>query len=74
MTAKEMFEELGYKEIKSDNEYNIICYERYTPKRDKEEIVFHRNKHFATFLNGKFSYVFIKELKAINKQIEELGW
>lgn len=71
MSAKEMFEKLGYKQeihiayilyIKneenySENEHRIFFY------HDTETIC----KPFTDGIN-------VKELQAINKQIEELGW
>lgn len=86
MTAKEMFEELGYE---LDNEtiwypekYKYICY-----KNDLVIMLFSINDdniHFDKFFhklgikqNDCCNYscpISYKELKAINKQIEELGW
>ena len=75
MTAKEMFEKLGY-ECFINKELEEIDY----TKKD--------NKEFIVFVHYRFdnSYVFYKqtdyepgditmeELQAINKQVEELGW
>ena len=78
-SAKEMFEELGYIQENwcFDNENKI------------DEIVYLRAKRFSsnvTFLldnkcfkihrknESKAGWCDIKLLKAINKQIEELGW
>ena len=69
-SAREMFEELGYEqEIKN----NVIYYlkEIHIPK---SKII-----HSINFINDK-KEVFVsknldvKELQAINKQVEELGW
>jgi hypothetical protein len=71
MTAKEMFEELGY-EI-----YKGFCYIEYTKEKpinryqsDSCQIRFYENdKKISVYQN-----LDLQELKAINKQIEELGW
>ena len=78
MTAKEMFEELGYK-IQPIKEDRIAFVRRY--KKDDFNII--------TFYNDKYNnkrimksgehdyycdYIRLEELQAINKQIEELGW
>ena len=78
MTAKEMFEELGYEQVS-----NIpICYRLddggYINLIDfintRQEIIFteyeeyNENKPQGSFSLNK------SELKAINKQVEELGW
>ncbi|HIQ90720.1 MAG TPA: hypothetical protein IAB27_03730 [Candidatus Coprosoma intestinipullorum] len=71
MSAKEMFEKLGYKQeihiayilyIKNEDDYS----------QDEQRIFFHHdtetiNKPFTGGINAK-------ELQAINKQVEELGW
>jgi hypothetical protein len=70
MSAKEMFEELGYEQ---DTKNNVIYYFKkiHIPKScivysinfitDKKEIFISKN-------------IDMEELKAINKQVEELGW
>ena len=66
MRAKEMFEKLGFEEIKL---VNCIVYEN---TNDDVEIDF----EFATkefHLCGIY-YISLGLLKAINKQVEELGW
>ena len=81
MTAKEMFEELGYKEVDG---YVGKMYEKETIERDKifgeyqkiKHIHFYEKKvsvNITTCFGGK-GIVDINELKAINKQVEELGW
>lgn len=70
MTAKEMFEALGYEqEIKN----NVIYYFK---KIDipKSHIVYSINFIIDTkeiFISKNIN---LNELKAINKQVEELGW
>lgn len=79
MSAKEMFEKLGY-ELNSENEWNltyskdIILNQFYTSPitinfRKKNERVI--EKYDA---NGKSVPIYMYDLQAINKQVEELGW
>lgn len=81
MTAKEMFEELGYKEVDEWN--NIIHYEQIVDEKleQKHIIEFVLNHEFISMASkfGKFRYgafngIDIQLLKAINKQVEELNW
>ena len=65
MSAKEMFEELGYKLI---NEKNIVYKNIHFTGRITHIAFFNNKKILVTQSIG------LKELKAINKQIEELGW
>ena len=72
-SAREMFEELGYKQKKYDD---IIYYfkEINIPKKYGHILIYHINfiledKELYTSKNLDY-----KELRAINKQIEELGW
>ena len=75
MTAKEMFEELGYKEDFPDD-YDEIVYARNILNKDtfayidSEIISFYENKIWFT---NKSDFN-LEELQAINKQVEELGW
>lgn len=75
MTAKEMFEKLGY-----ERKYD------YIPYADCESIVYKKDNHIIRFcmtdLGNKLQIISekyqvdldVEELKAINKQIEELHW
>lgn len=82
MKAKEMFEELGYEEKYEHT--NIITYHKETLDGIYEllGIEFVLNHHFVSmyrkvgnkFNYGAFNGIDKKLLKAINKQIEELGW
>lgn len=72
MTAKEMFEELGriqtiteYDNYKSDIDY-------LDEKTEQTNIYFDLEYKEIGFVN--IHKITMKELKAINKQIEELGW
>lgn len=73
MTAKEMFEKLGY-EIVTNNSRRIKYADKDT--RLDKEIEFNLiKKAFRKGDSDYFSYfITLKELKAINKQVEELGW
>ena len=70
-----MFEELGYKLIQDD--MNWLIYSMNTDKWFNFDIEFDKkNKHI--FITGKTpsngKRIDMKELQAINKQCEELGW
>ena len=64
-SAKEMFEELGYKED-WDNEYGI----RYSNEEDNSYIYFYRYWQKIEALHD----ITMEELKAINQQCKELRW
>lgn len=80
MSAKEMFEELGYHEAYEHN--NIITYhkEEHNPYilYGFEFVLNHEFISCYRKVGNKFNYgavnLSLEELKAINKQIEELGW
>lgn len=80
MSAKEIFEELGYKLIrdckfylfyekalKEDAEYENDYLHISFEKQDKEVIKTYGDDNSPEAIT-------IQELQAINKQIEELGW
>lgn len=83
MTAKEMFEKLGYvvftKTIEKNKDLGIHFSEIYVKKINYENNTI---KDIFIFESGnnnnkiivKEIYITPKELQAINKQIEELGW
>ena len=77
-SAKEMFEELGY-EV-NENEWNltyskdIILNQFYTSPITINFRKFNDKVIEKYDFNGKSVPIFMYELKAINKQIEELGW
>ena len=59
----------------SDRYADKISYERNTPEGiDAIDFPINQGKYptFACFHNNKYSYVFIRELKAINQQCKEL--
>ena len=81
MSAKEMFEKLGYELIEDSKSY--LRYANYfggSKYQGGELIDFDKkNKKFRLTRkscqgNVHFKYGALKELQAINKQIEELGW
>ena len=76
-SAKEMFEELGYKLIKQPKKYNhLIEYQKYVKQFDElSTITFNKSARvFSKELNLEGWCIFMPELQAINKQIEELQW
>ena len=80
-SAREMFEELGYKQVSITNNsvrYEgqptmVGAYEFYIEiwKREEMDDFLIRK---ATITKEYVSNIWGEELKAINKQIEELGW
>lgn len=64
MTAKEMFEELGYEE-----DFHI-AYIKYHNSEEDKYIWFNK---FSRTVEIEFD-IDMTLLKAINKQVEELGW
>lgn len=79
MSAKEMFEKLGY-ELKKETQY-FLCYEKATTYDGIDVITFiYESKHIQIYnifpvdrhLSAKD--ITLEELQAINKQVEELGW
>lgn len=71
MKAKEMFEKLGY-EIAYDNKYNI----RYHNVKKDNYIWFMLDTKTIDIIVSYISYetINMKELQAINQQVEELHW
>ena len=79
-TAKEMFEKLGYKEVKqAKNTQHLIEYSKTNKYKETRIITFHTlPKAVSKDLKVNETYegccIFVDELQAINKQVEELGW
>ena len=76
MTAKEMFEELGY-EFYEDDGFN--CYEKERRKLIEPDYISFNRLARQIFMSNNSEcsngvIVDVQLLKAINKQIEELGW
>ena len=82
MTAKEMFEKLGYKRDEYINASSCYMNKHFISySKGKIHILFSSfsvPNSISKFRNGLFGIknedITINELKAINKQIEELGW
>lgn len=68
MSAKEMFEELGYKLREETNCLN--CVKSYINKRYMNIIYFDSDKT----IDVNSMIITYDLLQAINKQVEELGW
>ena len=84
-SAKEMFEELGYKQEENNKRYISYCWYYYEDYEDKDcmrKIVFDlQDKGFLAYSPYNLDkykdcsiFIDLKELQAINKQVEELGW
>lgn len=72
MSAKEMFEKLGYKYIENDK--GIV----YSKSNDDSKLFIAFNKVSKSFFKDDIKFVSydidMQELKAINQQVKELGW
>lgn len=80
MSAKEMFEELGY-ELDERNPKEILYKMKWEISSTNWISFDIEHKCFNCFITSdspftpsKSSKVSLEELKAINKQVEELGW
>ncbi len=76
-TAKDLFEELGYERRFCDED--IISYQNNKNWRYDKNIDFYLEdkiiESFQITAGGRFELSMTpQELKAINKQVEELGW
>ena len=70
MTAREMFIDVNMKKVYEDD--RILRYEDFLT-REFYVIFYKKEKMFEAFTNYD-CVITIRELQAINKQIEELGW
>ena len=70
-SAREMFEELGFEHRKSD--FSITYYKEFRDYDDETYILDIDFRLFEKKISSDFS-IDTRLLKAINKQIEELGW
>lgn len=69
MSAKEIFEKLGYKQNKISNIIN------YTNENERNVIQFTADcTGNSIYINLHGSAISMEEYRAINKQVEELGW
>lgn len=82
MSAKEMFEKLGYEDT-SKEYHNLVRYVKEDAylnlKREKIICIeLNSNEVQIACTYGKYDYgtthLSLEELQAINKQVEELGW
>lgn len=80
MSAKEMFEELGY-DLMLDCKYYIYYQKplKENPEYEKDYLHISFEKDDKAFIktygdDNSPEIIGMQELKAINKQIEELGW
>lgn len=77
MTAKEMFKKLGYQKTEEDG---IIHYEKYERPYYREICFIHKGQLIdGEIFNNETKRIEIlsftpAEIKAIYKQMEELGW
>ena len=80
MSAKEMFEKLGY-EIDEDNDKEILYKMKWEISSTYYVSFDLRNKWFEVFVTSDSPFepsksfpIYMDLLRAINKQVEELGW
>ena len=79
MIAKEMFEELGYTceretiHLSDDYTEEFYHYKNYNPYGNIDNFITFVDPRKKMYLKYNASFG-IEELKAINKQVEELGW
>ena len=72
MSARELFEELGFKGI--ETEYSLIYRYMGTEIDYDCEIYFYLEIKEYEYMTDGFTTVNMKLHKAIHKQLEELGW
>jgi len=82
MTAREMFEKLGYKYHRTPQ--GIVCHKSYSVSYPCDEIIIYNNdfdfnnkeiRKTRIYLEKRtYINITLEELQAINKQVEELGW
>ena len=71
MTAREMFEALGYEYCKYYDRNKMIEYR----KEDSTSVLFWiKERVFSVSEYGELKNITVDEFKAIQKQMEELGW
>lgn len=73
MTAKEMFEELGYYKIEKNSKGIKLTMVAYYNDETASVIEFWTPKNIKIDIYNN-EYLTVEHIKAINKQIEELGW
>ena len=71
MTAREMFEALGYEYCKYYDRNKMIEYR----KEDSTSVLFWiKERVFSVSEYGELKNITVDEFKAIKQQMEELGW
>ena len=73
MSAKEMFEELGYKRLPKKYNKNMILYENENMLKNNKVIIYFSLTDKKIQFSPYYRYS-MQELKAINQQCKELGW
>ena len=70
MSAKEMFKELGYKQVNDDVNYLIYDLDGIF------KLKFYKPQQYIEIevIEDAYNTLDVEELQAINKQVEELGW
>ena len=76
MSAKKMFEKLGYKQVENNANYIGYKYEFSDASSIYSTIRFYLPQQEIEFYYNDdiLNSIAVEELQAINKQIEELGW
>ena len=76
MSAKEMFEKLGYKQVENNANYIGYKYEFSDGSSIYSTIRFYLPQQcIELYYNDDIlNSIEVDELQAINKQVEELGW
>lgn len=78
MTAKEMFEALGYKQFIGDKEHygvsEFVQYNNYNRSRWIRFDFYDKTINCSMYDEAEAMNITTNELKAINQQCKELGW
>lgn len=69
-SADEMFEELGYRKIEESDMIKYFCVQSTMGEKFNFVIMFLKNSKLVQV----FQLIDIREIQAINKKVEELGW
>lgn len=76
MEAKEMFEALGYNLDTAEENSRLYCkdiLDKNTFGYKDSEMIYFDDEYNGIYFTNK-EHLNIDELKAMNKQVEELGW
>ena len=76
MSAKEMFEELGYNLDTAEENSRLYCkdiLDKNTFGYKDSEMIYFDDEYNGIYFTNK-EHLTIEEIQAINKQCEELGW